>query len=146
MIYFLSLLSDEDDFRDICRELVSIKAKYYELGVELGLPPGELDAIRKDHAVDQAFNEVILRWLRQQYNIARFGRPTWKRLVEAVESPIGGSNPSLAVVMATRHAPGNSWHARLPKLAFWYYLNEIPLPGVDIICIRRKCNCTWKAR
>ena len=103
MIYFMS---DEDDFRDICRELVSIKANYYQLGVELGLPAGELDAIRKDCTVDQAFNEVILRWLRQQYNITRFGRPTWKRLIEAVESPIGGNNPALAVEIAASHPTG----------------------------------------
>ena len=103
MIYFLP---DEDDFRDICRELVSIKAKYYQLGVELGLPAGELDAIRKDYAVDQAFNEVILRWLRQQYNVARFGHPSWKRLGEAVKSPIGGNNPALAVEIAASHTPG----------------------------------------
>ena len=86
--------------------LVSIKANYYQLGVELGLPAGELDSIRKGHPADQAFNEVILRWLRQQYNIARFGCPTWKRLVEAVESPIGGNNPALAVVIAAKHTPG----------------------------------------
>ena len=85
---------------------MSIKANSYQLGVELGLPAGELDVIRKDHAVDQAFNEVILRWLRQQYNVARFGHPTWKRLVEAVQSPIGGNNPALAVEIATSHAPG----------------------------------------
>jgi hypothetical protein len=61
----------EADLRDVCRELVSIKAKYYQLGVELGLPPQELDAIRKEDPqdVDQVFTKVILRWLRQEYNI-----------------------------------------------------------------------------
>ena len=129
MIYFPPSLSDEDDFRDICRELVSIKANSYQLGVELGLPAGELDAIRKGYAVDQAFSEVILRWLRQQYNVVRFGRPTWKRLVEAVESPIGGNNPALAVEIATNHAPGiiyllASWqhtmHTSHPSEASYY--------------------------
>ena len=86
---------------------MSIKANSYQLGVELGLPAGELDVIRKDHhAVDQAFSEVILRWLRQQYNVARFGHPSWKRLIESVGSPIGGNNPALAVEIATSHAPG----------------------------------------
>ena len=101
MLYF----TGEDDFRDVCRELVTIRASYYQLGVELGLPPGELEVIRKEYPqVDPAFNEVILRWLRQRYNIARFGRPTWKRLVEAVNSPIGANNPALALEIAANHS------------------------------------------
>ena len=97
----------EDDFRDVRRELVSIKANYYQLGAELGIPPGELDATRKEHShdVDQAFNEVILKWLRQLYNVSRFGPPTWKRLIEAVISPAGGNNYALAKEMALKH-PG----------------------------------------
>ena len=101
------MYAGESDFRDVCRELVAIKAMYYQLGVELGLSPGELDAIRREnsHDADQAFNVVVLRWLRQQYQVERFGRPTWKRLIEAVESPVGGNNPALAAQMAVRH-PG----------------------------------------
>ena len=96
----------EEDFCDICIELVTIRASYYQLGVFLGLPPSELDAIRKEHPqVDQAFNDVILRWLRQRYNIARFGHPTWRRLVEAVNSPVGANNPALALEIAAKH-PG----------------------------------------
>lgn len=89
--------------------MVSIKAKYYQLGVELGLPPGELDAMKKEHHsdVDQAFSEVILKWLRRRYNVARFGCPTWKRLVEAVESPAGGNHSALAMDIALKH-PGLS--------------------------------------
>ena len=85
---------------------MTIKATYFQLGVELGLPAGELDAIRKEFAIDQAFNEVILRWLRQKYNVERFGPPTWKRLVEAVESPIGGNNPALALEIVSKHPTG----------------------------------------
>lgn len=100
-----STCTGESDFRDVCRELVTIKAMYYQLGVELGLSPGELDAIRKEnsHDADQSFNVVVLKWLRQQYEVERFGCPTWKRLVEAVESPVGGNNPVLAAQMAVRH-------------------------------------------
>lgn len=95
----------EEDLRDVCRELVAIRALYYQLGVELGLPAGELDAIRTEHpqTTDQAFNEVILMWLRQRYDFTRFGHPTWKRLVEAVNSPIGANNPALAIEIAAKH-------------------------------------------
>ena len=99
------VITGEADLRDVCRELVSIKAKYYQLGVELGLLPGELDAIKKEDPqdVDQVFTKVILRWLRQHYDVARFGGPTWRRLVEAVDSPAGGKNHALAVKIALKH-------------------------------------------
>ena len=100
-------IKGETDFRDVCRELVSIKGRYYQLGVELGVLPGELDAIKKEYAqdIDQAFNEVVLRWLRQRYDVARFGLPTWKRLIEAVRNPVGADNPALAMDIMAKH-PG----------------------------------------
>lgn len=84
-----------------------IKAKYYQVGVELGLLPGELDAIQKEcpQDIDQAFNKVILTWLRQLYDVARFGPPTWQRLFEAISSPAGGNNHALAMGIARKH-PG----------------------------------------
>ena len=109
------VITGEADLRDVCRELVSIKAKYYQLGVELGLLPGELDAIRVEDPqnVDQKFTDVILRWLRQHYDVARFGGPTWRRLVEAVDSPAGGNNHALAVNIALKHPvkqPGTQYY------------------------------------
>ena len=89
----------------MCRELVAIRALYYQLGVELGLPAGELDAVKAEYpqAIDQAFNEVILKWLRQRYDVTRFGFPNWKRLVEAVKDPVGANNSALAIKIATNH-------------------------------------------
>ena len=37
--------------------------------------------------------------------VERFGKPTWKRLVEAVEDHVGGNNRALAQTMAAEH-PG----------------------------------------
>ena len=40
------------------------------------------------------------------YNqVKRFGKPTWRRLVEAVEDPVGGNNYALALKIAADH-PG----------------------------------------
>ena len=39
--------------------------------------------------------------------VERFGKPTWRRLVEAVEDPVGGKNPALAKTIARDH-PGAS--------------------------------------
>ena len=75
--------------------------------MELGLRPGDLDAIRTRESLDitQALYEVVSTWLRKDYNVERFGPPSWKRLVEAVRSPAGGSNPALADQIVAKH-PG----------------------------------------
>ena len=91
----------ERNFYHLYRELVSIKANYYQLGIGLGLPPGELLSIRKGaQDIEQAFSEVLLAWLK---NVGSIGPPTWRRLVEAVDSPAGGNHPALAVSIAKKH-------------------------------------------
>ena len=102
---YLSLYIAEDDFHTVYSELLTVKANYYQLGIGLGLPPGELlTAIRKGpQDIELAFSDVLLSWLRQCYNVDRFGFPTWRKLVEAVNSQAGASNPALAADIAARH-------------------------------------------
>ena len=62
-------------------------------------------AIRKGpQDIELAFSDVLLSWLRHRYNVDRFGPPTWRKLVEAVDSQ---TNPALAAAIAARH-PANS--------------------------------------
>ena len=101
----LYLYIAEDDFHAVYSELVTVKANYYQLGIGLGLPPGELMAIRKGpQDIELAFSDVLLSWLRQRYSVDRFGPPTWRKVVEAVDSQ---TNPALAAAIAARH-PANS--------------------------------------
>ena len=109
MISLLSLITADGDFRDVHNEIHSIKYAYYQLGRELGLPPEELESIRTIYPqlIDQAIDQVLLLWLKQCYDVQRHVRPTWRRLVEAVDSPNGGNNPALAIDIANRHlVPG----------------------------------------
>ena len=87
--------------RDVRQEVVDIKANYYQFGIALGLPVGELDSIHRafHQVIDHAFDQVLLLWLRQRYDFKRHGRPTWRRLVEEVER----FNPTLAADIANRH-------------------------------------------
>ena len=94
----------EDDFCDVYRKLITIKAKYYELGIILGLRPGDLVAIRKGNDIDQAFTEIILMWLRQNYDVRKHGPPTWRNLVKAVDDPAGGNNHALAMSISDKHS------------------------------------------
>ena len=53
--------------------------------------------------INQAFMEVLLAWLRHRYNIKRYGPPTWRRLVEAMDNPAGGNNHALAKTIAEHY-------------------------------------------
>ena len=71
----------------------------------LGLPVGELQTIRQSNLqnIAQAFTEVLLTWLKQLYNVEKYGAPTWQRLVEAVDSPSGGNDHALSERMAEKY-------------------------------------------
>ena len=98
----------ESDLNDVLREVIKLNASYYSLGGALGLLPAELNAIksRYDQDLKQALNEVILAWLRQNYDTERYRLPTWRRLVEAVDNPAGGDNHALAKTIASSHPAG----------------------------------------
>ena len=139
----------EDDFHEVYCELVNIKARYYQLGIALGLPPGELEAIRKTHSQDmaQALTQVLLLWLRQQYNVEKYGRPTWQRLREAVDSPSGGNNHALAEKIAEKHLPSccMSHHSNLsspPSLSLSLSPPSLPPSHSQIVLQWCKIMCT----
>ena len=87
------------------REVISIQSNYYQFGIELGLPLQEMDAIQRAFRQDipQAFTEVLKVFLKHRYNVEKYGPPTWRKLVEAVDSPAGGNNHSLAKKIAEHH-------------------------------------------
>ena len=64
----------------------------------------DLDTVKRENADSaEALTKIISNWLRKNYNFERFGEPTWKALVEAVASPLGGNNTALAIEIATSH-------------------------------------------
>ena len=92
----------EEDLRHVIREVSSLKSAYYQLGVELGVPPSELDAVKVmyNQNLEQALTEVLLLWLRRRSPLY----PTWQNLVMAVASANNGINHGLAVAIASRHS------------------------------------------
>ena len=91
------------------KEIIQVKAHYKAFGIILGLSYAQLESIQKTPLcivdIGTALTEVVLTWLRQKYNTVRFGPPTWRKLVEAIDSEAGGDNHSLAKEIAARH-PG----------------------------------------
>ena len=108
--------SGEDDLADIMDEVLAIKLVYFALGQSLRLKNANLQAIRtkypRESDSELALNDVLLLWLEQQYNVERFGPPTWRMLVEAVNKESGGNNHELAKKIALSH-PAGMLHMKL---------------------------------
>lgn len=99
----------EDDVHDVNDEINTLSFRYYQLGQALRIPPSKLDEICADYptSAGTALAQVILEWLRQNYNVKKHGKPTWKMLVEAVGKPSGGNNHCLAEEIASKHPSPN---------------------------------------
>ena len=89
-------------------EIESLQSVYYPLGQSLRLDIDELKAIRDTSPnADQALEEVILLWLKKKYNVEKYGPPTWRMLVEAVDRKRGGNNHELAKKIASKYPSGS---------------------------------------
>lgn len=65
---------------------------------------GDLDAVKADKPTPEAGLTAVLKlFLKKVYNVRKFGEPTWRRLVQAVQDPNGGDNPSLAEAISKEH-------------------------------------------
>ena len=100
--------SDLDDHFDVLSELLPLTAKWKGIGLALRLNADLLMGIEADCSGDPTacLTLVITKWLMGNYNVERFGRPTWRQLVEAVGHPAGGANEMLAMSIAKKHKAG----------------------------------------
>ena len=95
-------LEDEQAVRE---ELMTLAEKFDYIGITLGLSSGDVEVTRRECVGDtkRGLGQVIRTWLKQSYNVARFGLPSWRSLVDAVDSPTGGSNHALAKRIASKY-------------------------------------------
>ena len=73
-----------DDLVKVQRAVWEGRVKWYNIGLELGLTVGMLDAIQltNKHDVDECFREMLKKWLRKSDLL-----PTWSSLAEALRAP-----------------------------------------------------------
>ena len=109
------IIIGEDDLTDVLEAIVPIQSAYFALGRSLRLRLDDLRSIQAAYPNESdselALNDTLELWLKQKYNVDRFGPPTWRMLVEAVDRKTGGNNHDLAKEIATDHpAAGiNKW-------------------------------------
>ena len=89
-------------------ELIPVATRWKSIGTVLGLMPALLEDIQAGNSGDPlaCLSWVVMSWLRRDYNVRRFGEPTWQSLAETVGHPEGGANTALARNIAARHMAG----------------------------------------
>ena len=93
------------DLPDVQKELISVSAKWMSIGIALRLDPNFLDGIQTKNSGDPStcLSSMLKEWLKENYTVKDFRRPTWKWLVDAVGNPEGGNHTALAREIARRH-------------------------------------------
>ena len=76
----------------------TLAAKWFHLGLALGLSYGKLTEIESNHSKDslRCLTETVNAWLQSSSN------PSWKRLVSALRSP-SLDRVDIATMIATAH-------------------------------------------
>ena len=106
--YRLSLIG-EDNLLDVLEEMIPVVNNWKAIGRGLRIDSGYLEMIQKDNPGNskECLSELLTCWLKRNYNVARFGEPTWQAVVEVLARPAAGDNCALALSIARQH-PGNS--------------------------------------
>ena len=97
-----------DHLYDVIEELVPVTANWEAVGIALRLKSHSLATIQAKYRDDlhKCLTSMVMEWLKRNYDVNKFGKPTWQKLVEAVNSPAGGANTALAIDIARRHKAG----------------------------------------
>ena len=71
-----------EDLSEVRGALYEVRAKWYDIGIELKLPIGTLKTIKKDNPqANDCLTEMCIQWLNHN------SCPSWEDLTKALESP-----------------------------------------------------------
>ena len=67
-------------------ECSSLAARWEQVSGFLGLRPSLIANIRGNHTNNNTgcWNDALFHWITQNYNIRKFGEPSWKSLLKAI--------------------------------------------------------------
>ena len=89
-----------NDLGTVLTEIHSVRAKWYNIGLQLSVPVADLQRIESEYKNDHGtcLRHMLIKWLEM-------GCATWKALIDALQSPIvqGGENNALADTLSRRY-------------------------------------------
>ena len=96
--------TEENDLPAVHRAVSSVSDKFVTLATQLGLPPCTVCRVEKEcTTINECLRQILLEWLRRNYETKRHGLPSWRLLCAAVASEAGGCDKRLASEIADKH-------------------------------------------
>lgn len=99
------MLIGSDDFSEVRQHLIPLAGLWKSIATALGLTTSSVREIELEcrDVPARCLDLVIEKWLNQDYPYSKFGLPSWRLLVMAVDSKAGGCYPRLAREIAERY-------------------------------------------
>ena len=97
--------------------MMPVAGSWKTIGRGLRIDSGRLNVIQENNSgkPKECLSEMLTCWLSRNYNVERFGEPTWRAVVKVVAHPAAGDNCALALNIAKQHS-GNTLKASLHNL------------------------------
>lgn len=85
--------------------MIQLAGRWTAIGRGFGFDSGRLDMIRTDNHGNcaECLSGMLTCWLKKNYDVEVFGKPTWRTVVKVVGSSTAGDNCALALEIAGRH-------------------------------------------
>ena len=81
--------------------MCSLTFKWYNIGIGFGISTSKLEEFRSKYRdPDRCLTCVLVEWIKNPN--PKYAPPTWRKLVIAVASRVGGDNPALARKIAMK--------------------------------------------
>ena len=86
--------------------MMPVAGSWKTIGRGLRIDSGHLNVIQESNPGKprECLSEMLTCWLKRNYNVERFGEPTWRAVVKVVAHPAAGDNRGLALNIAEQHA------------------------------------------
>ena len=70
----------------MCEECSPLASEWYQLSTYLGLHMSIIDRIKSDFPNDsrRCLSEALKEWIKMNYDTERYGKPSWKTLLDAI--------------------------------------------------------------
>ena len=97
----------ESDFYDVWEDIFGLAGEWRSVLSGLRIYPSVKSTIGTTYNNDPSacLEAGLLAWLRKDFDVKKYGLPSWRTLVKAVANPTGGKNTALAQKIAQNH-PG----------------------------------------
>ena len=88
--------------------MTSVASSWKAIGIGFRIGIGRLETIQESNSgkPKECLSGMLTCWLKRNYNVERFGEPTWRAVVKVVADPAAGDNCALSLSIAGKH-PGN---------------------------------------